>query len=237
MHPIDLTIIVLYLILMSVVGWWVAKKASRNAESYFLASKSLPWWIIGVAHGSSGLDITGHDVVRDDALRLRSQGDVAALGLAAVQRHLPDDVPGDVGPAVERLDRGRVDADPVRQQPRGRAGVPQRRGLCPGERRRVPQLCVPRHRQVHTAVLPVGSARWGVRLGDAPDHGDLLRGRRHVQRDHERPDPVRPQARRGHRGRGDRDLADQPRADRRLRAAGLGSPLLRLEARPGLVAD
>jgi len=44
---------------MSVVGWWVAKKASRNAESYFLAGKSLPWWIIGVAHGSSGVDITG----------------------------------------------------------------------------------------------------------------------------------------------------------------------------------
>jgi Na+/proline symporter len=59
MNPIDLTIIVLYLILMAVVGAWVAKKASRSAESYFLAGKSLPWWIIGVAHGSSGVDITG----------------------------------------------------------------------------------------------------------------------------------------------------------------------------------
>lgn len=59
MHPLDLTIIVLYLILMAAVGWWVAKKASRNTESYFLAGKSLPWWIIGVAHGSSGVDITG----------------------------------------------------------------------------------------------------------------------------------------------------------------------------------
>ena len=37
----------------------MAKKASRSAESYFLAGKSLPWWIIGVAHGSSGVDITG----------------------------------------------------------------------------------------------------------------------------------------------------------------------------------
>jgi Na+/proline symporter len=44
---------------MASVGWWVAKKASRSAESYFLAGKSLPWWIIGVAHGSSGVDITG----------------------------------------------------------------------------------------------------------------------------------------------------------------------------------
>ncbi len=59
MHPLDLTIIVLYLILMSLVGWWVSKKASQSAETYFLAGKSLPWWIIGVAHGSSGVDITG----------------------------------------------------------------------------------------------------------------------------------------------------------------------------------
>jgi Na+/proline symporter len=59
MHPIDLTIIALYLLLMALVGWWAAKKASRSAEAYFLAGKSLPWWIIGVAHGSSGVDITG----------------------------------------------------------------------------------------------------------------------------------------------------------------------------------
>ena len=59
MHPIDLTIITIYLLLMAAVGWWSATKASKNAESYFLAGKSLPWWIIGVAHGSSGVDITG----------------------------------------------------------------------------------------------------------------------------------------------------------------------------------
>jgi Na+/proline symporter len=59
MHPIDLTIIVLYFALMSAVGWWCANRASRSAESYFLAGKSLPWWLIGVAHGSSGVDITG----------------------------------------------------------------------------------------------------------------------------------------------------------------------------------
>ena len=37
MHPIDLAIIALYLILMVAVGAWVSKKACRNAESYFLA--------------------------------------------------------------------------------------------------------------------------------------------------------------------------------------------------------
>lgn len=59
MHPIDIAIVVVYLVLMGLVGWWVSTKASRNAEAYFLAGKSLPWWIIGIAHGSSGIDITG----------------------------------------------------------------------------------------------------------------------------------------------------------------------------------
>ena len=59
MHPVDIGIIIAYVILMALVGWWVSKKASQSAESYFLAGKSLPWWIIGVAHGSSGVDITG----------------------------------------------------------------------------------------------------------------------------------------------------------------------------------
>lgn len=59
MHPIDLTIVIVYLLLMAVVGGGVAKRASQSAESYFLAGKSLPWWVIGIAHGSSGVDITG----------------------------------------------------------------------------------------------------------------------------------------------------------------------------------
>ncbi len=59
MHTVDLAIVAVYLVLMSAVGWWVSRRASRNSESYFLAGKSLPWWLIGVAHGSSGVDITG----------------------------------------------------------------------------------------------------------------------------------------------------------------------------------
>jgi len=59
MHPVDILVIILYLLLMLAVGWWVARKAGKNAESYFLADKSMPWWIIGIAHGSSGLDVSG----------------------------------------------------------------------------------------------------------------------------------------------------------------------------------
>ncbi|MGA2031308.1 MAG: hypothetical protein ABSG68_03555 [Thermoguttaceae bacterium] len=59
MHPVDILVIVLYMLLMLAVGWWVARRAGKNAESYFLADKSMPWWIIGIAHGSSGLDVSG----------------------------------------------------------------------------------------------------------------------------------------------------------------------------------
>ncbi|MCU0917986.1 MAG: Na+:solute symporter [Planctomycetes bacterium] len=59
MHAVDLAIIILYFLLMIAVGWVVAKMAARNPESYFLAGKSLPWWLIGIAHGSSGVDISG----------------------------------------------------------------------------------------------------------------------------------------------------------------------------------
>lgn len=59
MHWIDFVIIVAYLALMIAVGSLVAKRAARSSESYFLAGKSLPWWLIGIAHGSSGVDITG----------------------------------------------------------------------------------------------------------------------------------------------------------------------------------
>ena len=48
----DYFIFVAYGVLILVVGLWVSRtKAGRekNAEDYFLASKSLPWWAIGAS--------------------------------------------------------------------------------------------------------------------------------------------------------------------------------------------
>ncbi|MES1157483.1 MAG: sodium:solute symporter family protein [Haliangium ochraceum] len=59
MHPVDITIIALYMAMMVAVGWIVMRLAARSPENYFLAGKSLPWWVIGVAHGSSGIDVSG----------------------------------------------------------------------------------------------------------------------------------------------------------------------------------
>ena len=59
LHRIDIVIIVGYLIAIIAIGWLLSKRASKNLDSYFLAGKSLPWYVIGTSHGASGFDITG----------------------------------------------------------------------------------------------------------------------------------------------------------------------------------
>lgn len=49
---IDYVIIVMYAVVILGVGLWVSRDKSgheKNAEDYFLASKSLPWWAIGAS--------------------------------------------------------------------------------------------------------------------------------------------------------------------------------------------
>ncbi|MBN1127218.1 MAG: Na+:solute symporter [Sedimentisphaerales bacterium] len=59
LHTVDKGIIIGYIAIVILMGWFLSKRASRNLESYFLGGKSLPWWIIGISHGASGFDITG----------------------------------------------------------------------------------------------------------------------------------------------------------------------------------
>ncbi|TWT76327.1 Sodium/glucose cotransporter [Planctomycetes bacterium CA13] len=59
LHWIDVVIIVSYCLLILVAGWVLSKRASEDIDSYFLAGKSLPWWVIGTSHGASGFDIAG----------------------------------------------------------------------------------------------------------------------------------------------------------------------------------
>jgi len=59
LHSIDIAIIVGYIAVVIAMGWYLSKRASRDMNAYFLAGKSLPWWVIGTSHGASGFDITG----------------------------------------------------------------------------------------------------------------------------------------------------------------------------------
>ena len=59
LHPIDLAIIILYLIATVFVGFWVSKRASKNMKSYFLGGNKLPWYMLGVSNASGMFDISG----------------------------------------------------------------------------------------------------------------------------------------------------------------------------------
>ena len=59
LHPVDLAIIGVYLFLMAMVGFVIKNRATRKIDSYFLADRNVPWWMLGLAGCSSYIDIGG----------------------------------------------------------------------------------------------------------------------------------------------------------------------------------
>lgn len=59
MNIIDVIIIISYVLLTLGVGVWVAKKASKGLDSYFLGGKSIKWYFLGLSNGSGMFDVSG----------------------------------------------------------------------------------------------------------------------------------------------------------------------------------
>ncbi|MAW94390.1 MULTISPECIES: sodium:solute symporter family protein [unclassified Leeuwenhoekiella] len=59
MELIDVIIIAVYLLLTIGIGIYVAKKASRGLDSYFLGGKSIKWYYLGLSNGSGMFDVSG----------------------------------------------------------------------------------------------------------------------------------------------------------------------------------
>ena len=59
LHSIDIIIIVVYMIAMIVIGVLVARRASKNLDSYFLGDNCLPWYVLGISNASAMFDVTG----------------------------------------------------------------------------------------------------------------------------------------------------------------------------------
>lgn len=55
----DIGIIVVYLVLLTGMGFFLSKRASQGMEEYFLGGRNLPWWVIGASGMASNLDVTG----------------------------------------------------------------------------------------------------------------------------------------------------------------------------------
>jgi len=59
LHPIDIAIILAYLLTSVLVGYWVSRRASRDTKAYFLGGNTLPWYFLGVSNASGMFDIAG----------------------------------------------------------------------------------------------------------------------------------------------------------------------------------
>jgi len=49
LHPLDLTIIIAYLLLTFGIGLYFSRRSSRSTEEFFVSGRSLPWWIVGTS--------------------------------------------------------------------------------------------------------------------------------------------------------------------------------------------
>ena len=59
LHWIDLAIIVVYLLAVASIGFLVKKRATKKLDSYYLADRNIPWWMLGLSGCSSYIDIGG----------------------------------------------------------------------------------------------------------------------------------------------------------------------------------
>jgi solute:Na+ symporter, SSS family len=56
---LDIAIVILYLVMMLMLGWFLRKKARQNNESYLMGSKRLPWYLLGLSDAADMFDISG----------------------------------------------------------------------------------------------------------------------------------------------------------------------------------
>lgn len=59
MNTLDLIAIIGYFVLVTGVGFWFRKRASKDIESYFLGGRKLPWFALAMSGSVSNFDITG----------------------------------------------------------------------------------------------------------------------------------------------------------------------------------
>jgi SSS family solute:Na+ symporter len=59
LHPLDIAIVVVYLLATIFIGFWISKKASKGLSSYFLGDNQIKWYYLGLSNASGMFDISG----------------------------------------------------------------------------------------------------------------------------------------------------------------------------------
>ena len=59
LHFLDIAIILAFLAVSVIVGYWVSHRAGKSTKNYFLGGNVLPWWVLGVSNASGMFDVAG----------------------------------------------------------------------------------------------------------------------------------------------------------------------------------
>jgi Na+/proline symporter len=55
--PLDLAIIVFYLVLIFIAGLALTRRAGKSVESFFVGGRDLPWWLLGISMAATNFSI------------------------------------------------------------------------------------------------------------------------------------------------------------------------------------
>jgi SSS family solute:Na+ symporter len=55
LHFLDYFTFALYFVVLSFIGIWVGRKEKTKAEDYFLAGRTLPWYVVGTSFIASNI--------------------------------------------------------------------------------------------------------------------------------------------------------------------------------------
>ena len=56
---LDTSIILGYVLITFLIGFWISKKASKGMKSYFLGDNEIKWWMLGFSNSSGMFDVSG----------------------------------------------------------------------------------------------------------------------------------------------------------------------------------
>ena len=59
LHPVDVAIVLTYLLGVILVGLWVSRRGTKNIVGYTLAGRSVPWYRLGISDASGMYDVSG----------------------------------------------------------------------------------------------------------------------------------------------------------------------------------
>ncbi len=59
LHLVDILIILAYIAVTILIGFWISKRASHSIQNYFLGGNEIKWYMLGLSNASGMFDISG----------------------------------------------------------------------------------------------------------------------------------------------------------------------------------